>query len=121
MAKKLEELAFIDRAGFHIADFEDFLEFNRDAMKRIYGADINLDADSQDGQLVTHIAQSQYDLAVLCAMVFNAYSPLTATGESLSRQVKINGIRRQSATNSLVDLKILGKAGTGIKLSLIHI
>ena len=82
MAKKLEELAFIDRAGFHIADFEDFLEFNRDAMKRIYGADINLDADSQDGQLVTHIAQSQYDLAVLCAMVFNAYSPLTATGES---------------------------------------
>lgn len=115
MAKKLEELAFIDRSGFHIADFEDFLEFNRDAMKRIYGADINLDADSQDGQLVTHIAQSQYDLAVLCAMVFNAYSPLTATGEGLSRQVKINGIRRQSATNSLVDLKILGKAGTGIK------
>ena len=33
----------------------------------------------------------------------------------MSRQVKINGIRRQSATNSLVDLKILGKAGTGIK------
>lgn len=114
MAKKLEELAFIDLAGFHLADFEDFLEYNRDALRRIYGADINLDADSQDGQLVTHIAQSQYDLAVLCAKTFNAYSPLTAVGESLSRQVKINGIRRQEATKSLVDVKIVGKSGTGI-------
>lgn len=115
MAKRLEELAFIDSAGFHIADFEDFLEFNRDALQRIYGADINLDPDSQDGQLVTHISQSQYDLAVLCAAVFNAYSPLTAVGESLSRQVKLNGIKRHEATNSLVDLKIIGKAGTEIK------
>lgn len=115
MAKKLEELAYIDRAGFHIADFEDFLEYHRDAMRRIYGSDINLDADSQDGQLVAHIAQSQYDMGVLCAAVFNAYSPSSAVGESLSRQVKINGIKRQASTNGKVDLKIIGKAGTGIK------
>lgn len=115
MAKQMDELAYVDSTGFHIADFEDFLNYNRDAMKRIYGSDINLDADSQDGQLVTHIAQSQYDLASLCAAIFASYSPSSASGESLSRQVKINGIRRQEATNSTVDLKIIGKAGTGIK------
>lgn len=114
MSKTLQELAFIDRSGFHVADFEEFLDFNRDAFRSIYGQDVNLDADTQDGQLVTHFAQAQYDLAVLCAAVFNAYSPTSASGEGLSRQVKINGMRRHAATRSTVDLKIIGRAGSGI-------
>ena len=114
MPKTLQELAFIDRSGFHVADFEEFLDFNRDAFRSIYGQDVNLDADTQDGQLVTHFAQAQYDLAVLCAAVFNAYSPTSASGEGLSRQVKINGMRRHAATRSTVDLKIIGRAGSGI-------
>lgn len=114
MPKTLQELAFIDRSGFHVADFEEFLDFNRDSFRSIYGQDVNLDADAQDGQLVTHFAQAQYDLAVLCAAVFNAYSPTSASGEGLSRQVKINGMRRHAATRSTVDLKIIGRAGSGI-------
>ena len=114
MAKTAEQLAFVDAAGFHLSDFEDFLDFNREAFRRIYGEDVNLDADTQDGQLVTHFAQAQYDLAALCAKVFNAYSPATAVGDGLSRQVKINGIRRQGATHSTVDLLIEGTVGTGI-------
>lgn len=114
MAKALHELAYYDASGFHVADFADFLEYQQEAMRSIYGQDINLDPDTQDGQWVTHIAQSQYDLACLCAAVFNSYSPLTASGDALSRQVKLNGIRRQSANFSTVDLKIIGKAGTGI-------
>lgn len=114
MAKSVSELAYVDSAGFYIADFEDFLSFNKDAFKRIYGEDVNLDADSQDGQLITHFAQAQYDLASLCAKVFNAYSPATAVGDGLTRQVKINGIRRQGATHSKVDLLIKGTVGTGI-------
>ena len=114
MAKTAEQLAFVDAAGFHLSDFEDFLDFNREALRRIYGEDVDLDADTQDGQLVTHFAQAQYDLAALCAKVFNAYSPATAVGDGLSRQVKINGIRRQGATHSTVDLLIEGTVGTGI-------
>lgn len=114
MAKPLNELVYIDSTGFHVADFEDFLDYQRDAMRSIYGQDINLDPDTQDGQWITHIAQDQYDLAMLCSKVFNNYSPLTASGNGLSVQVKLNGIRRQQSNKSVVDLKIIGTAGTGI-------
>lgn len=114
MAKTLEKLAWIDSSGFHVADFEDFLEYHTDAFKAIYGNDVNLDADSQDGEWLTHIAQTEYDLAQLCAATFANFSPSTACDEPLSREVKINGIARKAATNSTCDVKISGKAGTGI-------
>lgn len=114
MAKQLDELIFIDDSGIHVADYEDFLSYHQDAFKTIYGQDINLNADSQDGQLCAHFAQTNYDLAMICAATFNNYSPSTAAGEGLSRQVKINGLKRQAATKSTVDLVITGTAGTGI-------
>jgi uncharacterized phage protein gp47/JayE len=114
MAKALNELAYIDESGFYVADYADFLEYHQAAFKSIYGQDVNLDADTQDGQLVAHFAQTNYDLAQTCAACFNNYSPSTARGDALSRQVKINGIARQTATNSTVDLTLTGEAGTTI-------
>lgn len=112
---KITELVYIDDAGFHVADFEDFLNYHQDALKTIYGQDINLDADSQDGQICAHYAQACYDLACLCAQVFNAYSPSSAIGDALSRQVRLNGIARLPATRSTVDLILTGSAGAGIR------
>ena len=112
MPKSVTELAYIDEAGFHLADFEDFLAFNQDAFRQIYGQDVNLDADTQDGQWVTHIAQTQYDIASLCAATFNRFSPSTAEGDALRRQIKINGIKANPATHSTVDVVIVGDEGT---------
>ena len=114
MPKSVTELAYIDEAGFHLADFEDFLAFNQDAFRQIYGQDVNLDADTQDGQWVTHIAQTQYDIASLCAATFNRFSPSTAEGDALRRQIKINGIKANPATHSTVDVVIVGTEGTVI-------
>lgn len=114
MPKSVTELAYIDDAGFHLADFEDFLAFNQDAFRQIYGQDVNLDADTQDGQWVTHIAQTQYDIASLCAATFNRFSPSTAEGDALRRQIKINGIKANPATHSTVDVVIVGDEGTVI-------
>lgn len=114
MPKSVTELAYIDEAGFHLADFEDFLAFNQDAFRQIYGQDVNLDADTQDGQWVTHIAQTQYDIASLCAATFNRFSPATAEGDALRRQIKINGIKANPATHSTVDVVIVGDEGTVI-------
>lgn len=114
MPKSVTELAYIDEAGFHLADFEDFLAFNQDAFRQIYGQDVNLDADTQDGQWVTHIAQAQYDIASLCAATFNRFSPSTAEGDALRRQIKINGIKANPATHSTVDVVIVGDEGTVI-------
>ena len=114
MPKSVTELAYIDEAGFHLADFEDFLAFNQDAFRQIYGQDVNLDADTQDGQWVTHIAQTQYDIASLCAATFNRFSPSTAEGDALRRQIKINGIKANPGTHSTVDVVIVGDEGTVI-------
>lgn len=114
MPKSVTELAYIDEAGFHLADFEDFLAFNQDAFRQIFGQDVNLDADTQDGQWVTHIAQTQYDIASLCAATFNRFSPSTAEGDALRRQIKINGIKANPATHSTVDVVIVGTEGTVI-------
>ena len=114
MPRSVTELAYIDEAGFHLADFEDFLAFNQDAFRQIYGQDVNLDADTQDGQWVTHIAQTQYDIASLCAATFNRFSPSTAEGDALRRQIKINGIKANPATHSTVDVVIVGTEGTVI-------
>jgi len=46
--------------------------------------------------------------------VYNAYNPTTAKGVALDSAVKVNGITRQTASHSQVDLRIVGQAGTHI-------
>ncbi|MFH4118034.1 phage baseplate protein, partial [Acinetobacter baumannii] len=44
--------------------------------------------------------------------VYNSMSPSTADTDALSRNVKINGIRRAVATKSTVSVVLVGVAGT---------
>ena len=108
----IADLAYVDATGFHYADFPTFLAFYQAEYRAIYGADVYLEADSQDGQWVTVQAQSAYDLCALFAAVYNSFSPSTAQGDALSRNVKINGIKRRVPTFSTADLTIIGQQGT---------
>lgn len=110
----VNDLVFIDSTGYHVADFPAFLAFVQDGYRAIYGADVYLEADSQDGQFLAVLAKSLYDTAVLGAAVYNSFSPVSAQGTGLSRVVKINGLNRISATHSTVDLDLVGQAGTVI-------
>jgi uncharacterized phage protein gp47/JayE len=110
----LNDLVYIDSAGYHYADYPSFLSWQQEAYKAIYGADVYLEADSQDGQYVAIQAKAFYDCAVLGAAVYNSFSPATAQGIGLARIVKINGIKKLSATNSTADLTIVGSIGTTI-------
>lgn len=111
---QLSELVFIDNTGYHFADYPTFLDFLKQKYREIYGADVYLEADSQDGQFLAIQARAMFDAAALGAAVYNSFSPATAKGVGLSNVVKINGIKRQSATNSTVDLTIGGSVGTTI-------
>lgn len=111
---QISDLVFIDPAGYHFADYPSFLLFLQTMYKDIYGQDVNLDPDTQDGQFVAAMAQAFYDTAALGASVFNSFSPTTAQGVGLSRNVKINGLTRHSPSNSTSDLTIVGSAGTVI-------
>lgn len=110
----VNDLVFIDQTGYNYSDFPTFLSWLQDQYKAIYGADVYLGADSQDGQFLTVVAQALFDAAALGASVYNSFSPVTAQGVGLARVVKINGITKRAATYSTVTLTVVGVANTVI-------
>jgi len=104
----------IDDTGIHAPPFNDILTYLKDSYRAIYGQDVYLENDSQDGQLLGIFAAAVNDANAMAVAVYNAFSPSTAQGEGLSRVVKINGIKRAVASKSTVDLVIIGQTGTTI-------
>lgn len=111
---QITDLIYIDDTGYHFADYPTILAWLQDQYKAIYGADVYLGSDSQDGQWIAVQAKAIYDSAAIGASTYNSFSPATAQGLGLSRVVKINGLRRGVPTNSQADLTIVGQAGTTI-------
>lgn len=112
--------AYIDRDGIHLPDYATTLEALQTQVRGIFGEDLYLEADSQDGQLVAIFALAQQDVYNLAASVYNAYSPQTAQGAGLSRMVVINGIRRQAASYSTVLVTCVGTAGASINAGIVE-
>lgn len=110
----ISELAYIDDTGYHYPDYPTTLAWLQDQYRAIYGADVYLESDSQDGQFLAVTAKAFYDTMALGAAVYSSFSPTTAQGAGLSRVVKINGIARQVATYSTVVVTIVGQSGTVI-------
>lgn len=108
----ISDLAYIDATGYHFADYPAFQTWIRDQYRGIYGADVYLEADSQDGEFLDILALAFYQTAALGASIYNSFSPSSAQGTGLARLVKINGMTKRSATYSTVDLTIVGQAGT---------
>lgn len=107
-------LIYEDKTGLHTPDFPTVLQYYTDTTKAVFGDDIYLGADSKDGQYISIFAASAFDCCQVAQAVYNSYSPLTAIGKALSTQVKINGIARNIATYSQVDLYLVGQVGTVI-------
>lgn len=104
----------VTEAGISAPSYEETYEYLKSRMRAIFGDDINLDADTQDGQLVGIVAAAISDVNAQAIAVYNAYNPTTAKGVALDSAVKVNGITRQAASHSQVDLRIVGQAGTHI-------
>ncbi|GFM38009.1 baseplate J/gp47 family protein [Desulfovibrio psychrotolerans] len=104
--------AYIDETGFHAPSYPEVLEDLQAAHRAIFGNDVYLEPDSQEGQMLAVFALRIYDCYTLAGSVYNAYSPQTAQGAGLSRSVKINGLQRRPASYSSVDLRIIGQVGT---------
>lgn len=111
----IESLVYIDETGYHYADYPTVLQYFKDAYRSIYGADVYLEEDSQDGQWIAIQATAVYDAMAMGAATYNSYSPSGSQGVGLSRNVKINGMKRNIPTKSSVDLYIVGTAGTTIE------
>lgn len=108
----ISDLFFLNENGVVFPDYPTVLEQLKAEYRTIYGEDTYLEADSQDGQWISVMALAMFDTMQVAAAVYNSFSPLTAQSDALSRNVKINGIRRLSPSFSTADLRIIGQAGS---------
>lgn len=106
--------AQITPTGMVVPSYEDILASLILSFQSIYGADIYLGNDSQDYQMLAIFATAINDVNQTALATYNAYSPATAQGAGLSSIVKINGIRREVASNSTAILTLIGQAGIPI-------
>lgn len=72
-------------------------------MRTIYGQDINLNADTPDGQLIGILSQGIADINEVIGGVYAMSDPYTAVGQWLDVQAKYVGISRNRATYSYLN------------------
>lgn len=77
-----------------------------EALRNIYGNDINLDQNSPDGQSVGIYVQAGVDLRELIASVYNSFNPDNASGRVLDERVVINNITRKGGTYTITPIDI---------------
>jgi uncharacterized phage protein gp47/JayE len=104
----------IDNSGIYSPPFDLVLGYIQDSYRVIYGQDINIDPDAQDGQLLGLFSDALNDVNNAAVASFNSFIPSYAVGAGLSSIVKINGIRRRAATSSRVVVEVIGQAGITI-------
>lgn len=100
--------------GFTRTRLDERLSQLQDAMRAIFGPNINLDPDTMDGQTLGIFAESTSNLDQLAEDVYHSFNPQSATGVALSRLVQLNGIRRIEGTYSTATLRCVGSQGTVI-------
>jgi uncharacterized phage protein gp47/JayE len=104
----------IDAAGVHKPAFSAVLAGIVSSYQVIYGSDVVLTPDTQDGQFLGIVATAIDELNALAVAVYNQFSPATSQGVGLSSVVKINGLERDDPTNSTAVLLLVGQQGTEI-------
>lgn len=102
----------ISPAGISAPTYEDIYESLKASMRAIFGVDIYIEPDSQDGQMIAVFAQAIHDCNQAAIAAYHSFSPNSAQGVGLSNVVKINHIQRRVPTRSTVLLKLTGQEGT---------
>lgn len=97
---------YIDSTGLHLQQLADIVTELEDGFKSIYGVDINLDANSPDGQMINLFAQAKIDILDLISSVYNSFSPTAAIGVALDQRCALNGIVRKGATKTTVMVQV---------------
>lgn len=106
---------YIDESGLKIPTYIDIREQLKNDAKAIFGQDIYLENDSQDYQWIATVSEKIYDALQLAQLVYNNRGPSTAVDNALDGIIKINGIKRKSASYSTCLVTISGVSGTVIK------
>lgn len=93
-------MATLTETGIVIESFDSILTKLEQGFRAIYGKNINLDADTPDGQMLGLIAQIRMDYEELAQTVYNQLDPDYATGVWLEQRVAYAGLMRRTASYS---------------------
>lgn len=96
----------INENGFIADDFNTIFDGIADQLKAIYGQDINLEQNTQDGQYVGIDAKMISDLQNLALYIYNSFDPDFAQGVQLDRLLKLLARTRIPAKKSSLDINI---------------
>lgn len=111
---------YVDASGLHLPTFQDIQNYLIEQAKSIFGQDIYLENDSQDMQYIATVSKCIYDAFLCCQLAYNSQSPQTAIGAGLDSLVKLNGIQRNAATYSKVEVTCVGEPGTKIAAGVVQ-
>jgi len=78
----------------------------QDGMAVIYGADINVDQNSPDGQLIGIFSQAATDILELLQVVYNSFTVENAFGVTLDQRVALNGLARRQGTHTITPVTV---------------
>jgi uncharacterized phage protein gp47/JayE len=96
----------INQNGFKADSFIEILTRLSTQLKDIYGQDINLDQDTQDGQLLGINTTIISDLQDLALYIYNSMDTDFAEGVNLDKLLKLLARTRLPATKSTVDINL---------------
>lgn len=96
----------LDADGLQTKTLTEIKEELTDDLKAIYGEDINVDQNSQDGQSIGIYAQGGVDLREVLEKINANFDPDQAEGVVLDQRVAINGIIRNGGTFTLQPVEI---------------
>ncbi len=92
--------------GLQISTRPELVEGLTQDFQKIYGADINVDQSSPDGQLLNIFAQGGTDIRELLMQVYNSFDPDNCSGKVLDSRCAINNIFRKGGTFTTVAIDI---------------
>lgn len=96
----------LDSNGLQVKTVPEVVADLEAKFRTIYGADINLDQNSPDGQLINIIAQAIVDNLELLASTNSNFDPDQAYGTILDQRVAINGIARRAGTYTIQPVSV---------------
>ena len=96
----------LDATGLTVKTRPEIVADLTTGLQNIFGADINVDQNSPDGQLIGIIAQEGVDQRELLVEINNNFDPDLAAGVILDQRVAINNLVRQGGTYTIQPIDI---------------
>jgi hypothetical protein len=88
----------LDATGLTLKTSAELIAYFTNAYQTIYGADVNLDQDSPDGQMMMIFVQAVLDQQDITMQIYNSFDPDNTFGVVLDQRIAINGIQRKGGT-----------------------